>query len=173
FGVGRETETLPGQRADQERVNRRAGAIVRSGRWDPGLAKRLKRPKGAFLLGDAAVFAQFAGLRAGRLCAGNDPLPDQRHLFAGEFLVALRHFAAPDQFEQRALIGLAWDKDRAVVTSLKNQTTQTQVEAAFQLFAFAVALEAVRLENRTDIFFEDWGRGDGCRHESKEQPDAD
>src|SRR5439155_18400846 len=160
FRVRREAESLLRQRVQQESIDRRASAVFGLGRWDAGLANRPERPEGAIFLGDAAALAQVGGLGTGGLRASSDPLLDQRHLFAGELLVALRHFAGVDQFEKQAAVGLAWDEDRAVVTALEDQPAQTQVETAFELLAFAMTLEAMRLEDRADILIE--RRWSGC-----------
>src|SRR5204863_359445 len=116
------------------------------------------------------AFAQVCGLRAGGLRAGGDPLLDQFNLIAGQFLVALRHFAVSDQIEKQAPAGLARHKDRAVVTALENQSAQAQVETAFEFLAFAVTLEAMRLEDRTDVFLEHWRSGGEDGREGQPPP---
>ena len=154
FSVRRETEFLLHERADQERIDGRADAVFGFGPWDGGLVNRLERPEGALFLGDGAALSQLGRLGAVGRRAGGDPLFDQRHLFAGELLVALRHFAAMNQLEEQTLAGLAGDDHRAVVASLKHQTPQAQVEAALQLLAFTVTFEAMRLEDRAYVFLE-------------------
>src|SRR5207247_2281145 len=98
-------EFLFHERADQERIDGCADAVFGFGLWDGRLANRLERPKGALFLGDSTALAQLGWLGACRLRASGDPLLDQRHLFTGEFLVALRHFATVNQLEKRTSIG--------------------------------------------------------------------
>ena len=170
FGVGREAESLLRQRVHQERIDRRAGAVFGFRRRDLRLANRLERPEGALFLGDAAALAQVGWLGACSLRAGGNPLLDQRQLFAGELLVALRHFAAVNHFEKQAPLGLAGDEDRSVVAALEHQPAQAQVEAGFQLLAFAVTFEAMRLEDRADVLLERRWSGDDDGRGSKQQP---
>src|SRR5438132_1022127 len=62
------------------------------------------------------------------------------------------------------------DEDRSVVATLEHQPAQAQVEAGFQLLAFAVTFEAMRLEDRADVLLERrWSSGDDGRG-SKQQP---
>src|SRR5207248_994489 len=170
FSVRRETEFLLNERADQERIDGRSDAVFGFGLWDGGLVNRLERPEGALFLGDGTALAQLGWFGAGGLRAGGDPLFDQRHLFAGELLVALRHFTTMNQLEKQTLAGLAWDNHRAVVAPLKHQTPQAQVEAAFQLLAFTVTFEAMRLEDRAYVLLERRRSSAANRKGSQQQP---
>jgi len=67
-----------------------------------------------------------------------------------------------NQLEKQTLVGLAGYNYRTFVASLKHQTPQAQVEAAFQFFAFTVTFEAMRLEDRAYVFLEGrWSSREG------------
>jgi len=59
-----------------------------------------------------------------------------------------------NQLEKQTLAGLAGDNHRPFVASLEHQPAQAQVEATFQLLAFTVTFEAMRLEDRAYVLLE-------------------
>ena len=89
------------------------------------------------------------------LCAGSDPLFDRVNLFAREFFVALRHFATLNHSVEETFFRFARGEDRTVVNTLEHEPAETEIDVAFQFFALAVAIKTVRLEDRTDVFFEE------------------
>ena len=77
-----------------------------------------------------------------------------------------------NQLEKQTLAGLAWDNHRAVVASLEHQTPQAQVEAAFQLLAFTVTFEAMRLEDRAYVLLErGWNSREGMTGKEQQTDD--
>ena len=78
----------------------------------------------------------------------------------GEFLFALGHFAVPDEFEEVAGGGIAGHDGGAVLIAGDDEAAQPEVEAAFFFPAFAVAVEAVRFEQRPDVCLENGSGGE-------------
>ena len=70
----------------------------------------------------------------------------------GHLLTLLRHLAVAGQGEERAQFGFARREHRIAVFGLPvHEPTQAKVDAALQLFLFAVAVGAVLLEDRADL----------------------
>ena len=107
------------------------------------------------------------------LRAGFDPGFEQGELVLGHLLTLLRHLAVAGQGEERAQFGFARREHRIAVFGLPvHEPTQAKVDAALQLFLFAVAVGAVLLQDRADLRLvvgslhgTQAGRGDEARAE--------
>ena len=158
FRIGCEAESVLRHGIHQERIDRRADAVFGTRLWNRRVANRLKRPEGAFLIGDDAAFPNFDRLGSGGLCAASDPLFDQGHLVPRQFVAALGHLAAVDHLEEQALVRLTGNDHWPIIAALEHQTAQSQIEAAAQLVALAVTIETMCLEDRADVLLEGWRR---------------
>ncbi len=127
-----------------------------------GPAHRLEGPEGT-LLGRDEVAGDLLRLGAGRLRTAGDPAREDGLLLRRELLLARRHFLRDDALNQQAVVGLSGDDRRPRIAALNDEAPQPQVEFAAQLVGLAVALEAVRLEDRAGVFLESECRVRGRR----------
>jgi len=80
-----------------------------------------------------------------------------------ELFIALRHFAILDHFVEETFIGFTGNEDWTVIDIFEHESTQAEVDTAFQFFSLAMAIETVRFEDGADVFFEDGGGSVGGR----------
>src|SRR6476646_3353442 len=113
----------------------------------------LKGPEGFFVVGD---YCSGFGLGVGGLGALGNPVADDRNLVGIERLAFAfgRHLAGDETLDDQAFFGFARDDGRTTVAAFRNQSDEAQVEAAFVLVFFAVALEAVSAEDGADVLLE-------------------
>src|ERR1043165_5384982 len=169
FGVGPKPELLLRHRVHQKRIYRSADAVSWFRLWNRGLVNRLKRPEGAFFVGDAAGFFDVGRLGAGGFFAPSDPPVDPRHFVPRLFLIALWHLAALNLLEEQAFFGFARDDDGPFIATLEHQSAQAQIQAAFQLLTLAVTIETMRLEDGSNVLLEGGGSGGerGCGNQQQ------
>lgn len=119
----------------------------------------MEGPVGAFLLGDLHSRGEGFRFRPRGWGTRFDPASERAFFHGGGFPIAFGHFAGLDQAEQGALVGMSGDEGGAGVAAADGEVAETQVEAALEFLAFAVAIEAMGFENGADMFLEGEGGG--------------
>ena len=83
-----------------------------------------------------------------------DPALEHREFFRGDLLALLRHLAIADQAHQLARLRLPRHQHvAAILERLIHEAPQPQIHAALRLFLLAVAVRAVRLQDRPHVAF--------------------
>src|SRR5205807_1914737 len=125
--------------------------VARPGRGGWGGPERLEEPEGPLLGSDVDAGGQLVGFVAACGRAGGEPLLDDGDLFRGDLLVSGGHLARFQALQEATPGGVARRDGRPGLAALLGEPLQPQVEAAAQLLAGAVAVEAVDLEDRADV----------------------
>ena len=120
--------------------------------WDNAAWRRLKGPIRAFDIRDVADGGWIGGLGAAHRSARRDPAFEQSD-FSGRQLGLRRHLAVAHPLEQAARVRFTRDDRRAGFAAGKRQSSQPQIQPAFLLSILAVAMETVRFEQRSNMFF--------------------
>jgi hypothetical protein len=114
---------------------------------------RLEGPELPLFLRDEEL-GNLCGLGSQRGRALFDPVLDLGDLFRRKFLLALGHLARRQHLQHHALAGLAWDHHVAGFAVREHEAPQPEINAALEFLALTVAIEAMRLENWTDVALE-------------------
>jgi hypothetical protein len=109
----------------------------------------------------------------------SDPTFEQQQFRLGKRFAALGHFTGSGEFEESAFFRLTGDHYIAPFGSVEHETAEAQVDAALGFLAFAVTLEAMRLEDGADVPFKNgvFGQGtvgrEGSEREVQEAADEE
>src|SRR5262249_14492788 len=136
----------------------------------------LDRPEGppaAVVVADDEALRDRLRLGGLDLRAGRDPPLQHLDLRGGPLLFGGRHLTAPPPLRGPALVGLPADDRGARVAALHEQPAEAEVEPALEFLALAVALEAVRLEQRPDVSVERRRHGLGRYHTAAQREYGD
>jgi len=113
----------------------------------------LKGPELALLLGDV-VFGDLLRFGPRGFRALGDPPRDDRDFLVRELFALGRHLAVPDLGHHLAFIRVARNHDAiAILRELFHEPPEPEIHAALQLLAFAMAAEAVLLQDGAHILF--------------------
>src|SRR5262245_6002135 len=118
----------------------------------------LKGPVGSVLCRQMEAGRDRLRFGASVLRPSRDPLLDAFDFGCGQLLLAGRHLAGTNLFEDQTLCRFTCNEGRAGFAALRNQSLEPQVEAPLELFRVAVALEAISLQDRADVVLECIGR---------------
>jgi hypothetical protein len=176
--VWRQLEVCGTKTCPKEGVDWSPCPITRCSSGDGGPDNGLEGPMGAFLGRDGHAFGERGRFRSEGWGAGGDPDFDPIDLRRGELAVPLGHFTGTEKAHDQTFCGVAWCDRWTGVPTAKEGSTEAQVQTAFRLVSFAMAVEAMFLENRPDVAFEgrsigrfgcERGKVDGLRNETDEE----
>src|SRR5262249_17681234 len=140
LGVRRERQTFVLQAGKQKSVNGRAYALHVANAGDHGPPGTLKRPM---------VACRYPVRRGGHALSRSvpsDPFANDLDLLAAQLVLAGRHLAAFDLFDQSAFFRRSFDQDRSLVTPFEECGCRAQIEPALW-FLRPMALDTIRRED--------------------------
>ena len=149
-----------------------SGGLLYSGQFRA--PDRLEGPELEIAFVELETPAQCLGLGSCRGGPGDDPPAEHVDLGGCQLLAVLsrRHLARGHTLDQQARLGFARHDRRTRFASGDQESPQPQIQICLELSGLAVALEAVCLEDATDVPFERQPRR-GRRGEGRDQAEQE